>query len=117
MNVVNIKAVYTHVGLQIKRFREESGLTQDQLAKEIGVSRASLANYEIGKQAIYLSVLYDVAINLKQEIEVFLPSVSEIRSKSRPKESLQQSGVSSSTQKDIIKFIEIIESGKHDDAK
>lgn len=70
---------------KVKMLREKAGLTQKQLAEEIGVSLRTVTNYENGsrypkQRGIYgrLSSLLGVEINyLLTEDEEFLLSVSE----------------------------------------
>lgn len=42
------KDILSSYGLLLKEIREEIGLTQTELAKKLGVSRGSIANYESG---------------------------------------------------------------------
>ncbi len=55
------KDVYREVGWHIRRYREGTHRTQAQLAAEIGISRASLANIEAGRQQVLLHHLYAIA--------------------------------------------------------
>ncbi len=79
--MIDENILYKNIGQKIKEIREGK-LTQEELAKRIGVSRASIANYEIGKQAIYISDLYKIADCLESQIRLFLPSLEEIKTKS-----------------------------------
>ncbi len=97
--------IYSFIGNQIKKFREKANLTQDSLAKAIAVSRASLANYESGKQSIYISDLYKIADTLKIEIKEILPTVQEIKSKSLPEKILEEAENLTEKEKKEIKLI------------
>lgn len=55
------KDIYRGVGRHIRRYREGDHRTQAQLAAEIGISRASLANIEAGRQQVLLHHLYAIA--------------------------------------------------------
>ena len=55
------KDIYREVGRNIRRYRAGSHRTQAQLASEIGISRASLANIEAGRQQLLLHHLYAIA--------------------------------------------------------
>lgn len=81
---------YELIGRRIKALREKMNLTQESLAESIGLSRASLANYESGKQAIQISVLYKVAKILKAEICDILPSLEEVRTANAPEQRIDQ---------------------------
>ena len=37
------------IGDKIKKLRKEAGLTQEELAKKVGIQRGSIAGYEVGK--------------------------------------------------------------------
>jgi len=53
--------IYSAVGERIRARRKTLGLTQVQLAPRLGMSRASLANIETGRQAVLIHQLYLVA--------------------------------------------------------
>lgn len=55
------KDIYRDVGRHIRRYRAGAHRTQAQLAVEIGISRASLANIEAGRQQVLLHHLYAIA--------------------------------------------------------
>lgn len=55
------KDIYREVGRHIRRYRATVPRTQAQLAAEIGISRASLANIEAGRQQVLLHHLYAIA--------------------------------------------------------
>ena len=88
--MLNENLIYEIIGKKIKKYREEKQKKQDELAKAIGVSRASIANYENGKQAIYISDLYKIIDYLDIEANDILPSLQEIRSLSLPEESVER---------------------------
>ena len=64
--------IYREVGQRIRRFRKSAGRTQQQLAVEIGVSRASIANIEAGRQNFLLHHIYGIATALDLESPVSL---------------------------------------------
>ena len=49
------------IGRNIKYLRKSKGLTQDELAKNIGVNRAMIGSYEENRAVPKLSVLRDIA--------------------------------------------------------
>ena len=53
------------LGKKIKRLRKEKGLTQEQLAEKIGVSRAYMGYVEQGRNTASLEVLEKVSKVLK----------------------------------------------------
>lgn len=99
--------IYIFIGRKIKDFREKAGFTQESLSKAIAVSRASLANYESGKQSIYISDLYKIADTLNIEIKKFLPTLEEIKSKSLPEKLLEKAkNLTKKEKREIEKIIE-----------
>ncbi|PLX11847.1 MAG: transcriptional regulator [Marinilabiliales bacterium] len=58
------------IGLNIKYLRKEKGLTQDELAKNIGVNRAMIGSYEENRAIPKLSVLKDLAYFFDISIDV-----------------------------------------------
>ena len=69
--------LYTEVGKRIKNRRRHFQWTQETLAQRLGLSRASLANIEIGRQKLLLHRLYHIAATLEVEIIDLLPSTIE----------------------------------------
>tara|TARA_R110002167_G_scaffold30531_4_gene101052 strand:+ start:109 stop:474 length:366 start_codon:yes stop_codon:yes gene_type:complete len=53
--------LYRAIGQKIRSLRGATHQTQAQLAAQIGVSRASLANIEAGRQKLLLHHLYTIA--------------------------------------------------------
>lgn len=104
---INEELIYEYVGEKIKYFRErnesyQEKITQERLANEIGVSRVSVANFENGKQAVYLSDLYKIADFLKKDLSEFLPSIDEVKLLS-PEERLKSATDLTDEEKDTIK--------------
>ena len=75
---MNGQDIYREIGRRIRRFRKAAGQTQDQLAIQIGVSRASIANIEAGRQNFLLHYIYAIAevLNLDTPISL-LPGSHE----------------------------------------
>ena len=59
--------VYRNLGNRIRSLRKGLGFTQDQLAKQVGISRASLANIEGGRQQVLVHYLFALADGLQLE--------------------------------------------------
>ena len=64
---MDAERIYKDLGLRIRGLRKSLGLTQDQLAKQVGISRASLANIERGKQQVLVHHLFALADGLQLE--------------------------------------------------
>jgi transcriptional regulator with XRE-family HTH domain len=61
------------VGLRLQRARKSRGITQEQLAKRVGLPRPSYANIESGRQRIPLDVVWRVAVVLGLSIAALVP--------------------------------------------
>jgi len=55
---MEIDLIYKEFGRLLKKNRTEAGLTQEALAKRVGLSRTSITNIEKGRQHINLHMLY-----------------------------------------------------------
>lgn len=56
---------------KIKALRKTRGLTQQQLAEALGVQRATISNYEIGRRSPHISELEKLAAVLGVSLEYF----------------------------------------------
>ena len=74
---MRVPALYKRLGGTIKARRRALGLTQQQLAKQLGISRASIANVETGRQRVLVHQLYDLADQLNVNVQDLLPESAE----------------------------------------
>ncbi len=56
------------LGKKVQRFRKKTGLTQEQVAEKIGISRAYMGYIEQGRYSASLEVIEKVARALKVKI-------------------------------------------------
>ena len=63
--VVDPEKIYEELGETIKRLRKDVGYTQAKLSSQAGISRASLANIEAGRQQILVHHIYKIASALQ----------------------------------------------------
>ena len=68
--------IYKELGQNIRRYRKKAHRTQDQVAAVIGMSRASLANIEAGRQQVLLHHLFAIADALDLDSPVVLIPLS-----------------------------------------
>src|SRR5688572_18065689 len=68
-----IKALYSQLGRVIQQRRKVVRKTQAQLANDLRLTRASIANMETGRQRIMVHQLYDLAAALEMPIGDLLP--------------------------------------------
>lgn len=62
---------FRRLGLEVSKSRKEKGLTQEELAVKVGVSRSLIANLEGGHCSISLYSLHRICMYL--EIKVVVP--------------------------------------------
>ena len=62
---------YKEIGYRITIAREEAGLNQKELAEILGISQASLSNYENGKRRVYWPQLEKISKILNKPLEYF----------------------------------------------
>jgi transcriptional regulator with XRE-family HTH domain len=67
------KQLYQAIGALIREHRKRHGLTQERLAKQIGMSRAAIANIEAGRQQLLVHQLYDIASVFELDISILIP--------------------------------------------
>lgn len=59
--MTQIEACHAQVGLRIRAMREALGINQGELAKRIGLQRATVANIETGRQRLLLHTVEKIA--------------------------------------------------------
>lgn len=66
------------IGKKIKALRKTRGLTQQQLADLLGVQRATISNYEIGRRSPHIKELERIADAMSVSLEYFGVGGSEM---------------------------------------
>jgi len=70
------KAFYRHVGKQIFAKRKERGLSQDSLARAVGLTRPTMSNIEKGRQNILLHTFFEIFETLNSSAKELLPELT-----------------------------------------
>ena len=70
--------IYREVGRKIRQTRENQHLSQDSLAKRLGISRTSMVNIEAGRQRAPLHVLWQIAELLETKLTLLIPTPEEL---------------------------------------
>lgn len=70
MNEINLSE---YIGAKIKYYRKELNLTQDELAKKLKTTKATISNYETGYRTPKQDNLFDLAIALNVSIDDLFP--------------------------------------------
>jgi transcriptional regulator with XRE-family HTH domain len=73
-------SIYAALGELVREHREGQGMSQGALGKRIGLSRASVANIESGRQRIPLHHLYRMAEALGVNAHTLLPNLDGLPS-------------------------------------
>lgn len=68
-----VEPLYGLVGAEVRAAREAAGLSQEQLAVAVGLSRTSITNLEMGRQQTPLHVLYAIAEVVGMALKDLLP--------------------------------------------
>lgn len=71
-----VSPIYAAIGAAIRQARTARGLSQEQLAKVVHLTRSSITNLESGKQQVPLHTLYDIAFALGQDVRELLPEAA-----------------------------------------
>src|SRR5437867_243891 len=76
----SMRQFYIELGRNIRRHRQRPGvdLSQDSLAKRVGLSRTSVTNVEKGRQQVPLHMLYVFADALGVEATALLPDKKKL---------------------------------------
>jgi DNA-binding XRE family transcriptional regulator len=76
----DVPGLYSAVGRKIRAARDRSTprLSQDNLAKRLGISRASIVNIEAGRQHAPLDLLWKIAQILELELNMLIPQRAEL---------------------------------------
>jgi transcriptional regulator with XRE-family HTH domain len=72
------ETVYKLLGERLARLREKFGVTQEELGYFAGLTRASIANIEKGRQRVLVHQLYEFAESLHVPLVELLPTPGEL---------------------------------------
>lgn len=67
------------IGDNIRRFREESGWSQEHFATECNLDRSYMGRVERGEQNISMSTLVKICLGLKCNPECLLPNYFQLK--------------------------------------
>lgn len=108
---MDVGHIYRALGHKVRRFRNGAGRTQAQLAAEIGISRASLANMEAGRQQVLVHHLYAVceALDLDSPVMLLpLPLDLVYKDDNPPALPLSEEGLSDKQRQEVLRLIESV---------
>jgi len=105
-------ALMKKIGNRIKEIREREGLSQEDLARRMEISRVAVSQIENGKrricteELISLSMIFNVSTDILLDLEKDIKIIFEKRKETKPKE--KQEIRISVPQKNIEKFKEVL---------
>lgn len=106
--------VDTHVGAKVKSRRLMLGLSQEELAKSIGLTFQQVQKYERGTNRISVSRLIDIARALKTPLEYFTDGIATLAESMRGKTAMRGvsdvkqaafDDVDTMTKKDVLELV------------
>lgn len=103
---MNIKRIYQHIGSTIKHRRKALKLTQEDLAKRLIISRASLANIETGRQNVLVHQLYAFSKALDLPVSDFLISLQPTNPSDKSNNLSFSLGLSAQQKEQLARLIE-----------
>ena len=69
-----VSPLYKAIGTAIKGARLKRGLSQEDLARIVQLTRTSITNLESGKQQVPLHTLYEIAVAVQRDVRDLLPA-------------------------------------------
>lgn len=84
------KVYYEQLGQRIAQYRKAQGLTQVQLAEQLGIAQQTLAHYEGGHLRIAVSLLPTLASALSVSVEELMSDNPTTKKKRGPASTLQR---------------------------
>lgn len=82
--MTRVEPYYTGLGDRIRSARMKAGLSQGQVARRLGVTRANFANIECARQRALAHTIFEIAAILNVPVEeIVTDKVSEYEASSR----------------------------------
>lgn len=100
MNERQQQRLYQLLGENVKKYRNQNGLTQEQLANKIDLTRTSVVNIEQGRQHPPLHLLLQIAKVLDVGLETLVPKEADFS----PNKLLDDSNLKDIQEKDKSKL-------------
>lgn len=69
--------LYAEIGRRIYKARKELGMSQEELASYVSLTRTSITNIEKGRQKLLVHTLIEIAKALKVEVTTLLPKIED----------------------------------------
>lgn len=76
MNPADLEAFYIQLGKHIRDARMKADISQDVLAQQLGLTRASIVNIEKGRQRPMIHTILELAVILNTNFNSLIPGAS-----------------------------------------
>ena len=76
--MTDFEELYREVGRRLRQARETQGLSQEKLAAQLGLSRASVVNIEAGRQRAPMHLLWQLSETLGTDLSLLIPRREEL---------------------------------------
>jgi len=76
--MTDFEELYLEVGRRLRQARETQGLSQEKLATQLGLSRASVVNIEAGRQRAPMHLLWQLSEALGTDLTLLIPRREEL---------------------------------------
>src|SRR5262249_3941247 len=78
LSMADFDDLYAEVGRKLRQARVTQGLSQEKLAQQLGISRASVVNIEAGRQRAPLHLLWQLSEALATDLSLLIPRREEL---------------------------------------
>ncbi|HTC60175.1 MAG TPA: helix-turn-helix transcriptional regulator [Solirubrobacteraceae bacterium] len=111
-HTAHVDELYKQFGRQLRGFREEAGLTQDQIAERVKLKRTSITNIERGHQHIALHQLFLLAAAVGKNPSELLPATESAMRGLLPNETMVALRASAEHDDDLDFAIRVVSKGQ-----
>lgn len=108
--------LYSRLGQRVRHHREMIGLCQAEVGIAVGLSRASIANIETGRQRIPVHHLYRLAHALGVDVDALLPATTEEPRATIDREIRSAVPLSKREKDEVAKVVSVITAGESREA-
>jgi len=78
LSMADFDDLYGELGRKLRQARVTQGISQERLAQQLGISRASVVNIEAGRQRAPLHLLWQFSETLGSDLSLLIPRREEL---------------------------------------
>ena len=101
---------YKNLGQKLKYLRKQSGMTQEQLGMQLGITKSAIVNYETGIRKIPFDLLVKIADQFQITIDSLITKQKTLADLIRSE--IGQTELTDHQEKLLISYIEILLEGE-----